>query len=1348
MSCFLSTHKTLLSVALSASLLAGMTSCQDEDFGYAKDQIAYETNFKKAFGEIPADKSWDLSSAANWVDPLMADHAASETRATRAGALPYHPMADYSWVVPNGIFSWMQSRLIEGNDNRYLGSSFILKVPDSDFAIIPIFQGNSAITSELEVKVNGFDLTKVWTKSEGMKATDTNNDEDADPLGYYEGWSKYDQYYDETPNHPASTIKAKKVWTKPIVFHKSDLGAGNFMYLSLHNIAKIYNSNGTVWDSSNTWTTVGDRLTSINPDGQMLALDVDGSIKEGLRSQLPNIVDGKTPSEMMIIGCEDANGSSSDHDNNDIVFLIVGYPSVPTVIPLTETIEKRYMCEDLGGTHDFDFNDIVVDVKQVSTYKLVTTPVVSDWNFNGSTNNSVEITEIDKVNSTRKQTAKIAHVCGTLPIQAQVGNYLFPWISDPTNQPQTRTELLAGGWTFNGSSWVVDNSSNDKTRGTQPKDGWNPNEEKTVTGWDPNQNNIKVYVQWPKNWKSEPGHDVGVSSPTNGPGNSSDYIYKVSNPYLNADMQAILQDFRDFDFDRLKAVAFPDNGRVPYIIAVDPSVKWMQEDECIDMAWLRQADHTKNHANESGVGSGGYYENPNAAAPEVVVWQGSFTGEKWNHGLDFPVGSAQYNGIIDAFDGYAQCNTLNIYFDKDYTDRKNDGKVLDKTISLATHGSSGWERLTDTEADNYVAPRDVTPVTIDGKQCYQLQIKLTDEQISAIRNGGLVVQLSSDNVMLHKISFTKESGFEINLTTPEHGKIETASRKRERYGDAADSGRVPFTHAAYVSGSSVTLTAVGDDGYDFDTWLDGNGNAISGSNPLTVNSNTSLGVRFKQSINPELRLADAYSSYNKIILTKGMSLSFNVDSKNQFTKVDSRSSNSSVAAVESGYSATVSINAVEVGSATITLSQAAATDGEGRYYQASEDLTVEVTVLPAVGVDLAVSMFHKWTSGDVGAIIEQLSNVGGSLSENTSTGLVYGHGSVLYNHFADLTTADALVATVTEGEPRFLFNREVDNGSIGVELPRDAATYETIINNADGSKTVIVNLKAIREKYGYVHLHAIKGAADANTTVTSLKLDNYFCAGESAKPRTIWTGNAEGPASGWGQANITIPASSFTTADTYRNTKMRIYLEKQNTSDSNFGICPIAGGWGGKTPIYINGNLYGVPSTGYYDIDMDKEFFETLQSSQKLTLNGVNYRATKIELVANSDAVYNLMLDKPTYYWNYNFETSPIVATSKVDSDQNGFGWKISESSVVGSYNTVVFELADVSYEGTSEDKSYQLWITAHGSTYSGKDKTVVSGNTLKLNYSALGDNSIYELYVCSNKQVKFRVVRAYLAVE
>lgn len=52
--------------------------------------------------------------------------------------------------------------------------------------------------------------------------------------------------------------------------------------------------------------------------------------------------------------CFDCN---NDKDYSDLIFQVVSYESAPPVW-------KRYMVEDLGGSDDFDFNDVVVDVYQ------------------------------------------------------------------------------------------------------------------------------------------------------------------------------------------------------------------------------------------------------------------------------------------------------------------------------------------------------------------------------------------------------------------------------------------------------------------------------------------------------------------------------------------------------------------------------------------------------------------------------------------------------------------------------------------------------------------------------------------------------------------------------------------------------------------------------------------------------------------------------------------------------------------------------------------------------------------------------------------------------------------------
>ena len=74
-----------------------------------------------------------------------------------------------------------------------------------------------------------------------------------------------------------------------------------------------------------------------------------------------------------ILGVEDMTINSDtycDKDYNDIVFLIAGKVPDPVYYkqdPYVKVTEKRYMCEDLTNTGDFDFNDIVIDVRQTYT---------------------------------------------------------------------------------------------------------------------------------------------------------------------------------------------------------------------------------------------------------------------------------------------------------------------------------------------------------------------------------------------------------------------------------------------------------------------------------------------------------------------------------------------------------------------------------------------------------------------------------------------------------------------------------------------------------------------------------------------------------------------------------------------------------------------------------------------------------------------------------------------------------------------------------------------------------------------------------------------------------------------
>lgn len=142
--------------------------------------------------------------------------------------------------------------------------------------------------------------------------------------------------------------------------------------------------------------------------------------------------------------------------------------------------------------------------------------------------------------------------------------------------------------------------------------------------------------------------------------------------------------------------------------------------------------------------------------------------------------------------------------------------------------------------------------------------------------------------------------------------------------------------------------------------------------------------------------------------------------------------------------------------------------------------------------DLTKEMFFTWTAVD--ATAEKTTQAGCDYNVGTSTGMPYGDGTVNEYNYADLSAYDHLAITATEGEPRLLFNRAAQDdhqGPLSVELPRDYGQnkYEAVVDNGDGSKTYVINLKAIVEKDGYAHLHAIKANGwGSTTTVTEMKL--------------------------------------------------------------------------------------------------------------------------------------------------------------------------------------------------------------------------------------------------------------------
>lgn len=143
--------------------------------------------------------------------------------------------------------------------------------------------------------------------------------------------------------------------------------------------------------------------------------------------------------------------------------------------------------------------------------------------------------------------------------------------------------------------------------------------------------------------------------------------------------------------------------------------------------------------------------------------------------------------------------------------------------------------------------------------------------------------------------------------------------------------------------------------------------------------------------------------------------------------------------------------------------------------------------------DLPFGTWSAWVDGE----LTTPSNP--DWNEGASSGQPYGDGSVI--RYADLSAFAKLIVVTTEGAPRFLFNRDIDEGQWNENEAEShlidntkggwSAKYFTSEEQADGSTIWTVDLALMVKEKGYAHLHAIKGANWANCTATSMKVEGF-----------------------------------------------------------------------------------------------------------------------------------------------------------------------------------------------------------------------------------------------------------------
>lgn len=141
--------------------------------------------------------------------------------------------------------------------------------------------------------------------------------------------------------------------------------------------------------------------------------------------------------------------------------------------------------------------------------------------------------------------------------------------------------------------------------------------------------------------------------------------------------------------------------------------------------------------------------------------------------------------------------------------------------------------------------------------------------------------------------------------------------------------------------------------------------------------------------------------------------------------------------------------------------------------------------------DVPFGSWSAWVNGELTNPFDPTWN------EGVSDGLPYGDGSVIA--YADLSGYAKLIVTVTEGSPRFLFNRDVDEGQWNENEAEShlidntkggwSAKYFTSVDKGDGVTEWTVDLAQMVADKGYAHLHSIKGANWANCTATKMEVE-------------------------------------------------------------------------------------------------------------------------------------------------------------------------------------------------------------------------------------------------------------------
>ena len=300
--------KTKFYLIATAVAAMAMTSCSEDKDLYNPEQNdklrneAYAKAFEEQFGKIPADQTWDFYASLF-----------NGTRATRAGEINVTPIEQ-----PEGMdFSEWGNMLKKQVDNRNVGTR--------DFSLVS----------------NGkFKMYAVWYS------------------GDYEAYSQYHfelgAYIDGEFHKIFDSMGKERV--QGVDFQGENPGFGALVDIPKGQAFQLYIKYSA---NSHPYTAFSGRGESSTEPGA--AWTPINSYGNAALLYSNNIAEDNE--KVMVIGFEDKmrldwtpNGKEIP-DCNDVMLYIEGDPELP--IPEA----KRFFCEDQSNIGDFDFNDVVFDIR-------------------------------------------------------------------------------------------------------------------------------------------------------------------------------------------------------------------------------------------------------------------------------------------------------------------------------------------------------------------------------------------------------------------------------------------------------------------------------------------------------------------------------------------------------------------------------------------------------------------------------------------------------------------------------------------------------------------------------------------------------------------------------------------------------------------------------------------------------------------------------------------------------------------------------------------------------------------------------------------------------------------------